>query len=307
MTDIILVGDIMLGRSFNDYIFPIKSLNYPWGNTLSILKNSDIVIGNLETTITNSNIKWPNKTFNYKLLPKYAATLKIANLSYCSLANNHIFDYRMLGLKDTIKNLDKLKIKYAGVGKNLLDASAPTFIIKNNIKIGFLSAADHYHYWAATNNTPGLWYISMNNDKEWEKVFKKVRETKRKCHILIFSLHWNYNYVNKIDKNFIIFAHKLIDNGVDIIHGHSPHHLLPIEKYKNRLIFYSLGDFIDDYAVDPKYRNDLAIMVKIVIQNGQINIEKIYPTHIKNMQVNITNNIKDIDFIGKQLYTKLYY
>lgn len=301
---IILVGDVMIGRSFNTYTFPLKSLQYPWGNTLPILQNSDIIIGNLETTITNSEIKWPNKTFNYKLLPQYAETLKKANFSYCSLANNHILDYQETGMNDTINNLDELEIKHAGAGENIEEAMQPVFITKNNIIFGFLSASDHYAYWEAKNNKPGIWYIPIRNSKlsDWKIVFEKVREVKKECDVLIFSLHWNFNYVDQIDKIFISFGHKLIDNGVDIIHGHSPHHILPMERYGSGIIFYSLGDFIDDYVISQKYRNDLSIMIKIIVdENLKIKIDKIYPTYIKHRQVNLLKSKSDIDFVNKQL------
>ena len=296
----------MLGRSFND-IFSSKPLQYPWGDTLLILKNSDITIGNLETTITNSDVKWPDKAYNFKLLPKYAKTLKIANFSYCSLANNHILDYEVDGMNDTINNLDKLKIKHAGAGKNIKKAMQPVFINKNDIKFGFLSAADHYDYWEAKNNMPGIWYIPIRNSElsDWDMVFEKVREVKTRCDVLIFSLHWNYNYVDQIGEKFISFGHKLINNGVDIIHGHSPHHILPLEIYKNGIIFYSLGDFIDDYSIKKKYRNDLSVMIKIVIERDfkdlKMRIDEIYPTKIKNMQVDLVTSKNDVTFINKQL------
>ena len=286
MVLISLIGDVMLGRSFNDHIFNHKSLDYPWGNTINILKKSDIVIANLETTITNSNDKWINKTFNYKLLPKYAKSLQFANISYCSLANNHILDFNVIGMYDTFKNLDKLDIKYAGAGKNIYQAMKPVFITKNNTKIGFLSAADHYDYWKATIKSPGIWYIPIRdgNLMSWNPIFEYVRKIKQKCDILIFSLHWNYNYVDNIDPIFKNFGHSLIDNGVDIIHGHSPHHIIPIERYKTGIIMYSLGDFVDDYVIDKRYRNDISMIVNINLEDMEL---KIYPIQIKNMQVNL--------------------
>lgn len=303
---LILLGDIMLGRLFNTQVFPNHTLTYPFGNVLTILKSANIVGCNLETTITDSTDKYPNKIFNYKMLPKYAKSLKMANISYCSLANNHIFDFKIQGMKDTIYNLNKLDIKYAGVGDDILEAQIPTFIVKNGIKIGFLSAADHYDYWNASKNTPGIWYIPIRdgNTNLWKKVFEIVKRTKKMCDYLIFSLHWNYNYVDIIHENFIKFAHLLIDSGVNIIHGHSPHHLLPIEKYKNGIIFYSLGDFIDDYAVDKKYRNDLSIMAEIKITKKILDIMNIYPTKISNFQTNLVKNKNELSFIYHKLYGK---
>lgn len=291
MINLFLVGDVMLGRLFNTKIFPRKSLKYPWGSSSKILESTadDILIGNLETTITDSTRKYPGKTFNYKMLPKYQGSLKIAGFHYLSLANNHILDFGEKGLRDTIKNLDEMRIKHSGAGRNILEARKAVFIRKRGIKIGFLSAADHYAEWEASKNKAGIWYIPIREgmNKYWHEAVEIVEETKKKCDFLIFSLHWNYNYVDKIERVFKDFARLLIDHGVNVIHGHSPHHLLPYEKYHGGYIFYSLGDFIDDYAVDKKYRNDLGMIVNLRMGKSKIGLEKIYPTIIKNFQVNL--------------------
>jgi poly-gamma-glutamate synthesis protein (capsule biosynthesis protein) len=289
---IILLGDIMLGRSFNK-LFIKNSLYYPFGNTIHLLNSADIVIGNLETTITHykKQNKWPNKTFHFQLNPKYINVLKIANLSFLSLANNHILDYNFNGMSNTFSYLKKLNIKFTGAGFNLKQAMKPVFIKKNGIKFGFLSASDHYHYWSANNKNPGIWFINIKNKSTWKFIFNYVASIKKNCDFLFFSLHWNYNYVDSIQPIFINFAHSLIDYGVNVIHGHSPHHILPYEKYKNGIIFYSLGDFIDDYAIDKKYRNDIGMIVELNIQSNNLNdfSYQIYHTIIKNMQVNIVN------------------
>jgi hypothetical protein len=80
--------------------------------------------------------------------------------------------------------------------------------------------------------------------------------------ITVVSLHWGSNYQWIPSQKFQHFAHDLMDLGVDIIHGHSSHHIQGIEIYKGKPIFYGLGDFIDDYAVDEVYRNDLGKLSK---------------------------------------------
>jgi len=302
---ILLVGDVMIGRSFNQ-IFQNNPEHQAkiWGNCLPIMQNHDLVVGNLETTLTNSTTKWPNKTFNYQLDPKWANTLSIGNFHYLSLANNHILDFQVPGLLETQNTLNQLNIGWAGAGINLGEAQSPHFLsIKNNI-IGFLSAADHYSYWAANNNQAGIWYLPILDlgsqfyySKYWENIKNVVKETRKRCDYLIFSLHWGPNYVDYVNPLYKKFAHSLIDLGIDIIHGHSAHHVLPVERYKNGLIFYSMGDFIDDYAIDPIYRNDLAFMASITLPIKTKNINqhpntnkidyKMYPTIISKYTVNL--------------------
>ena len=94
MISLLFTGDVMLGRTFNrlyeNRLYENRPLSFPWGDVLHMMQQSDGVISNLETTLTRSKTKWPDKTFNYKLNPKWAKTLKLAQIKYCSLANNHI-------------------------------------------------------------------------------------------------------------------------------------------------------------------------------------------------------------------------
>src|SRR4029079_234809 len=111
MINIHVCGDIMIGRSFND-LFRFEPDFNIWSNTIDVFKKSDLALGNLETTITSSNDKWPNKIFNYKLDPQYSHTLKLPNFKHLNIANNHILDFNIKGLADTMENLDNLDIRW---------------------------------------------------------------------------------------------------------------------------------------------------------------------------------------------------
>lgn len=275
-------GDVMLGRTFRNLID--KYPNYP---VYKFKKDTDLLIANLETSITNTNDKDP-KTFNYRMKPEHIRLLK--DFDFLSLANNHSLDFKVPGLKDTIKTLDDAKIKHSGAGLDLEQASKLAIIEKKNIKIGFLSAADHYKRWRV-NDKPGIWYIDTEDPSSWDKVLEKIRQDKKKVDILIMSLHWGPNYRWEPSDNFRKFAHLLIDNGVNIIHGHSAHHVQEVEKYEKGLIMYSLGSYVDDYAVSPEYRNDLGLLVKLKInKSGEIKKIKYVPIKISKYSVDRAKN-----------------
>lgn len=290
-----LCGDIMIGRSFNE-TFEYYPQHNIWDNTLSLLQKSDFVLGNLETTITLSDNKWPNKAFNYKLDPKYKSVLTKANISHLNIANNHILDYNVEGMIDTMDNINDLNITYTGSGLNLEQASKP--IIKNikGVKIGIISYADHYNYWRATKKEPGINYIDL--DKDYKHVLEHIRKTKELCDILILSIHHGSNYVTNIPDNTKKFFHDMLSAGVDIVHGHSAHHVLPIEVIDGKYIFYSMGDFIDDYAVDEQFRNDLSFIAELTINNKKIESLDVHPTKIT---IDHTTNvlIPKVSLIGK--------
>ena len=154
------VGDIMIGRSFNQRLEEDVDI---WGDTTEHLKNSDLVIGNLETTLTDHKVKLPGKVFNFRLGMKYASILKQIGIDYVSLANNHILDYGIVGAKDTMKVLDSMDIKYSGAGENVQKPAV--FNIRGQI-IHVYSIADHYRDWNVKEMGVGIWYVDVEKPEE---------------------------------------------------------------------------------------------------------------------------------------------
>jgi poly-gamma-glutamate synthesis protein (capsule biosynthesis protein) len=287
----------------------INQDNSVWGTTLPFLQSTDFNIGNLETTITQQSKPAFKKAFSYRSIDKDWATktLKEGNFRGLSLANNHIKDFGTIGLTDTIHALDLAGIKHAGAGRSIDEASELKTIKINGKKIGFLAMADHYDWsgWISSETKSGIWFLDMNRKNMWNPLFQYIKKVRRSVDVLILSLHWNSNYVKQIEQKFRDFAKLALQAGVDVIHGHSPHHILPIERYDLRKqtlklatlsdfkkpgkwVIYSCGDFIDDYAVDPCFRNDIGMIVKICVnKNNQVWIGDIVFTKIQNMTVDV--------------------
>lgn len=306
-----LGGDVMIGRSFNDLFHHEPRYNI-WGNLLPFLqKEVDIFGVNLETTLTDRDTKWTPKAFNYKLSPQYANTL--TPVDYVALANNHILDYRLPGLIDTLETLDDLDIKHAGAGLSKKQAMEPTIISS----IGFLSAADHYSYWVAgkplqpQKGREGIFYIDIEHEK-WNDALTAVRKLRQNPQIktIVFSLHWGSNWEPHISPRRQRFAYELLHNGVDIIHGHSSHHVQKIEEINGGVVFYGMGNLIDDYEVDEDFRSNLAFIANISLKNGRIQNVKTYPTEIRHhvidnilyADVNFVDDQKDIEWVNNHLY-----
>ena len=256
---------------------------------------------NLETSITDSRFEWPNKVFHFKLDPRFSPTLLNSNVNHVSLANNHIMDFSSKGMFETMKILDSLRISHCGCGSNIKEAQRfTTFNIPNsNITIKCFSAADHETLWEASTFKEGIWIIDIDNE-DYSDVLEIIRNSKKPNDLIIFSCHWGPNYSWEPSKNIQKFAHALIDAGVDIIHGHSAHHVQRIEKYQKGIIFYSLGDFLDDYAIDREYRNDLGCLVELDYEeNKNLKSMKIHPTKISNLHVNLATNPIEINSVLK--------
>jgi poly-gamma-glutamate capsule biosynthesis protein CapA/YwtB (metallophosphatase superfamily) len=270
--------------------------SYVWGDTVPIFNNADLRIINLETSVTSHNQKWPNKAFNYRMNPVNLECLQVVNIDFCSLANNHTLDYSYQGMYDTIKALDERSIKWAGVGNNLSEAQRPAILtFAGGIKIACFSYADHYKYWAAKDNSPGINFVDPEHVTEefFVNLGKKIEVLKNNENVRLVSvsIHWGGNYNWEPSSEFTDFAHRLVDCGVDLIHGHSSHHVQGIEIYKQKIIIYGCGDFVDDYAVDDHYRNDLSFLYCLDLDttNNQWARLELIPTRIKHFQVNFAS------------------
>lgn len=275
------MGDVMLGRLVNEVI-KTKGYEYPWGNVLSSVQENNINIINLETTLTTSEKMVP-KVFNFKSDPQNAEVLKKAHITVANMANNHSLDFSNKGLFETIKVLDNAGILHVGAGKNQEEAKKAVIIEQNDVKIGIIGYTDNEPTWLATKKKAGTNYITVG---EIETIIKDIEKIKNNVDFLIANIHWGPNMRDHPSAEFIEFAHQIIDAGVDIIHGHSAHIVQGIEIYKNKIIMYDTGDFIDDYAVDPILRNDLSFLFQITFEGKKIKQVNLMPVKISNMQVN---------------------
>jgi poly-gamma-glutamate capsule biosynthesis protein CapA/YwtB (metallophosphatase superfamily) len=275
-------GDVMIGRLVNDSIKE-KGYRYLWGTVLPRLQSNNINVVNLETTLTHSSKALP-KVFNYKSDPGHVQALVEANINIVNLANNHSKDFDNEGLIETIDTLDQASIKHVGAGKNKVQAQTPVIIEKHGIKIGIIGATDNEPTWAANQKTPGINYFTPS---AIDNLLNDISELKKQVNLAIISLHWGPNMREQPSSDFIEAAHKMIDAGADIIHGHSAHIFQGIEIYKNKVIMYDTGDFIDDYAIDPILRNNHSFLFVVHANKDSLQKISLIPTLIHNMQVNL--------------------
>lgn len=276
-----LTGDVMIGRLVNECLNNTNP-KYIWGDFLPLLLKTDLNVINLETTLTYSNKLVP-KVFNFKADPPKVQSLVEASVDIVNLANNHILDFSEEGLFETIQTLDQANIQHVGAGTNHLEASRA--VIKNcqNIKIGILGCTDNEPMWEATEHQAGVFYLNVGDLSAIQGEILKLRP---QVDILILSIHWGPNMKERPSHAFIQFAHQLIDCGADLIHGHSAHVFQGVEKYKEKLILYDTGDFIDDYYVDPFLRNDCSFFFLVEVSKKGIEKLTLIPSIISEFQVN---------------------
>jgi poly-gamma-glutamate capsule biosynthesis protein CapA/YwtB (metallophosphatase superfamily) len=273
--------------------------SYIWGDALEEFKRMapDVKIINLETSITKSDSYWKGKSIHYRMSPENISCLTMAEIDFCSLANNHILDWGYSGLKETMETLKKANMGYAGAGNNVKESEAPAVI-----NVGRKGRVIIFSYgsetsgiqsdWASAADRPGVNLLEDFSDKTVRHIKDNIGKVKQPGDIVIFSVHWGDNWGFDIPRSQIEFVHKLIDDAdVDIIHGHSSHHVKGIEVYKDKLILYGAGDFLNDYegiAGYEEFRDDLGLMYFAGVDalTGKLVYLQMIPTQVKRFKVN---------------------
>ena len=256
----------------------------------------DVKLINLETSITKSNDYWWGKGINYRMNPDNIPCLTAAKIDCCSLANNHVLDWGYSGLVETIATLKTAQIKIAGAGLNRQSAQIPAIMeVKGKgrvIAFAFgVTTSGIPLSWAAEQDKPGINLLLDLSEQTVRDIHKQVEQVKQAGDVIVASIHWGGNWGYEIPLEQIKFAHQLIDHaGVDLIHGHSSHHVKGIEIYRDRLIIYGCGDLIDDYEGIPGYqafRDDLGLMYFATLNSftGQLVNLQMLPTQIKRLRV----------------------
>ncbi len=159
--------------------------------------------------------------------------------------------------------------------------------------------------WAAADDLAGVAFLFDLSDETAAQVEEQVRRAKRNRDVTIVSIHWGSNWGYDVPREQVRFAHRLIDGGVDIVHGHSSHHPRPIEVYRNRLILYGCGDFINDYEGirgHEQYRGDLALLYFATVDPGGGDLVQLRmtPMQLRKLALNRAS-ARDAAWLGSTL------
>ncbi|KAE8378755.1 hypothetical protein BDV26DRAFT_260820 [Aspergillus bertholletiae] len=276
----------------------------PWGSALPFFRAADLNLINLETAVTTLDTPWPNKAFNYRMHPRNLDILKQARIDYVSLANNHTADFGVPGLVDTVRAVQTEGLAFAGAGpcpyrpavlrlprvgsssssyagavagsssRSSTSNTSNTGDKEPQYEIHIYSASDHPQAWAQIPQFNFLDYTTATRTRLQKTLLETttspradgVNKKGAAAALKIFSVHWGANYAWRPTAEIRGLAHFLVDEcGVDIVHGHSAHHVQGVEVYRGKLILYGCGDFVDDYAVDAEFRNDLGALWRVVV------------------------------------------
>jgi poly-gamma-glutamate synthesis protein (capsule biosynthesis protein) len=242
---------------------------YLWGDARPELDRMapDARIVNLETAITTSDAWWKTKGIHYRMHPANVEVLTTLGVDVCILANNHVLDWGRGGLLQTLQTLDRAGLATVGAGRDPAEATRPAVLDTARGRL-------QLHAWAAGSagvparwepgpDTPGVNRLGSLDAAATARVIDAAHSYRRDGDRVVVSIHWGGNWGYAVPADQRAFARALIDaEAADVVFGHSSHHPKGLEIYRDRLIVYGAGDFLNDYegiGGRVEYRGELVL------------------------------------------------
>ena len=252
-------------------------------------RKSAIAFCNCEWPLTDRGVAWPGKAGRVvRSRPELVSTYTLCGFDVVSLANNHLMNYGVEGLMQTIEVLDAVGIAHSGAGKNRAAAHQPAMITRDSRRYAFLSYTSVFTAgFEATDERPGMAVVKIDtsyripkrlhempgspldidtvpNAEHMERACHDIRRAREEADTVIVSWHWGVSMGHQhLVPYQIELAHAAVDAGADIVVGHHPHLIQPIELYKGKLVAYCLGHCGFDMASDKIA--DESILVEIAL------------------------------------------
>lgn len=245
-------GDCTLGTdtAFGGITLPVEAENqgndygYFLKNVQPYFTNDDLTIVNFEGTLTDRGTR-QDKTFAFRGKPEYTQILTLGSVEAVTLANNHSVDYGQVSFEDTKKYLEEAGIVwFENLNTKVMDV--------NGVKVGLI----------------GLYDLNGSAEGNLSPAISKVKE--EGAEIIICQIHWGVEGDNYPQDRQVTLAHKIIDEGADLIIGHHPHVLQGIERYKGKMIVYSMGNFCFGGNQNPRDKDTMIYRQSFTLRNGEV-------------------------------------
>ena len=285
-------GDIMLGRQIA-VRGEKEGYDVFFEKTSALWKDSDIVMGNLENVAIKGSESDYEKSADPIILsstPESVTALKDAGFNLIGLANNHFCNLGRDGMRSTFEIFEENDLEYLGAGYNIEEAARYAVKEINGFKIGIVAGTEvSGHGTLAGDDYPGS--LSMLYTRFYDVIDSAASE----CDFTIVFMHWGDENILNPTEEMKEIGQKLIDAGADAIIGMHPHVLLPVEKYRDGIICYSLGNFVFDQGKERQ--TDSTLLNYTITEEGEGQLEFV-PIKIVNGAPQVATGKSDITRIN---------
>jgi len=241
---LVAVGDLLMHQDVQRSARHAGNFDTLWADATPLFAGADIAFANLETPVA-PKCGASGRPFVFNAPEELPLALKRSGFSILSTANNHAYDQGTKGLAETLEHLDAAGLAYTGSGRNQAAAETPRILVCKGVRIAFLGYTDIFNH---DLNQPGKgpWVNPLDEDRSPQA----VREARRQADCVVVSVHWGNEYQHRPTDHQREMAEKLFSAGADLIIGHHPHVLQPLETGHRAgrpvAVAYSLGNFISN-------------------------------------------------------------
>ena len=236
--DILMHGDVKRAAAAQGGFEPL------WAEVAPLFRSADLVFGNLETPIAPV-IGQPGRPYLFNAPQDLPEALNRSGFTVLSTANNHAYDQGAPGLRETLTRLEAAGLVSVGSGKDRLQAMRPRILERHGIRIAFLAWTDLFNL-DHNRKGRGPWVNALDPDQACEA----VRAAKAQADVVVVSVHWGKEDQHDPTPRQREVASRLFEAGADLILGHHPHVLQPLEVAgspdRRTAVAYSLGNFISN-------------------------------------------------------------
>ncbi|MEX2252302.1 MAG: CapA family protein [Acidimicrobiia bacterium] len=266
-----LAGDTMLGRGVADALSREPPEALFSDEVVDALRGADLFVLNLECCVSDRGERWPDpmKPFFFRAPPVAVDVLRHLGVDCVTLANNHALDCGRVALLDTIDLLSAAGVETVGAGPDVEQARRPIILERNGFRLLIVGLTDHPVEYRADVGVPGVAYADLRSGiPDW--VFDSM--TEENADAILVTPHWGPNMTRRPVPHVVRAGAALVERGATLVAGHSAHVFHGVSAQ----VLYDMGDFIDDYAVDPRLRNDLGLVFLVdLTPRGPVRIEAI--------------------------------
>lgn len=251
---LVAVGDVMMHADVKEAGAQAEGgLAALWEDVVPLFKEADLAFANLETPVAPKSGR-PGLPYQFNAPASLPEALRASGFTILSIANNHAFDQGGKGLKETLDRLREAKLVAVGGGATQVEAESPRILERNGVKVAFLGFTDLFNL-DLNRKAEEPWVRPLN----LEPALQSVQAARAQADAVVVSVHWGDEYHHAPTKRHREIATKLIEGGADLILGHHPHVVQPMEiveaNGRSGIVAYSLGNFISNQ--DRMYRADL--------------------------------------------------
>lgn len=264
MATLALAGDTMLGRGVAQALSDDSCAPLVAPEVAAHIKAADAFVLNLECCISDRGARFPDpaKPFFFRAPPVAAERLAELGVAAVTLANNHALDYGPDALLDTLAHLHAAGIAAVGAGPHEVAARTPLILGCGELRLRLVAFSDHPQSYAAGTDRPGIAFADL--DPGLPGWVNAAVSAEADADLVLVLPHWGPNMVPQPLGRVRRTATELLAAGASLIAGHSAH---VFQGVAPRVLF-DLGDFLDDYAVDPGLRNDLGLLWRVELGPG---------------------------------------